>query len=433
MGEWWRRWVRALSDLFRRVFGVVRKEIVEIIRQPGLLLILVVGPLAILLMFGSGVRPTDPAVDAIFVAPDNNPELQQLVESYAGAQDQRLTVKAVTTDLEDAERQLRRGQVQMIVIIPDVSVDRLQDDEREIVEVRHRYIDPLEAQAMQLFTDSAVDDINDLLVTLAIEETQTVADEALDEADEVLVENSEDAPEDLGPSEQEVRDSAEALIGQDANVLARPFRGDAQSIGGAVTTSQFYAPAVVALILQHLTITFVALSVSRERSQRTTEMFVVSPLRSRERVAGKVIAYMVIGSALGAAMLTAVVFLLGAPIRAGVGPVASVLALELAASIGVGFVLAAITRNTTQVVQGAMLLLLLSVFFGGLLLSPDRLLPWARPVGWILPMTHAIPLLRDSMLRGTALDAFRLVVLVGLAVAAVVWGGWRISRLERSG
>lgn len=367
------------------------------------------------------------------MAPGNNPELRQLVENYAGAQNQRLTVKSVTTDQEDAEQQLRRGEVQMIVLIPDVSVDRLQDDQREIVEVRHRFIDPLEAQAMQLFTDSAVDDINDLLVTLAIEETQTVADEVLDEADQVLDETSEAAPDDLGPSEQEVRDNAEALIEQDANILARPFRGDANSIGGTVTTSQFYAPAVVALILQHLTITFVALSVSRERSQRTTELFAVSPLRPRERVAGKVIAYMVIGVALGAAMLTAVVVLLGAPIRAGVGPVALVLTLELAASIGLGFVLAAITRNTTQVVQGAMLLLLLSVFFGGLLLSPDRLLAWARPVGWILPMTHAIALLRDSMLRGTALDVFPLVVLVGLAVATVVWGGWRISQLERSG
>ncbi|MGI9016328.1 MAG: ABC transporter permease [Euzebya sp.] len=409
-----------MVDLLRRLVGVVRKEIVELLRQPGLLAILVIGPLAILLLFGSGVRATDPVVNSIIVAPPDNPQVEQLVRDWADTQSERLMIDEITTDEEAAERRLADGEVQLVVIVPDVSLEDLQSEERAVVQVRHNFIDPLEGQAIQLFTDGAVNQINDLLVTRAIEATQSVADEVLVDA-----ETGDAAPD------QAVQDGVQALVDQDASILARPLRGESESIGGNVTTSQFYAPAVVALILQHLTITFVALSVSRERSQRTTELFAVSPLRPSERVAGKIVAYMIIGAALGAAMLAAVVWLLGAPIRAGVGPVAIVLALELAASIGIGFLLAAVARNITQVVQGSMLLLLLSVFFGGLLLSPERLLNWAQPIGWILPMTHSISLLRDSMLQGISLSVFPLAVLSGLTIIAVLLGGWRIGREER--
>ncbi|WP_370324898.1 ABC transporter permease [Euzebya sp.] len=425
-----------MRDLLRRLFGVIRKEIVELVRQPGLLAILVVGPLAILLLFGSGVRATDPAVPTIFVAPPDNPDVQELVEGYADSQDERLTIVDVTTDAASAEERLRDGEVDVVVEVPDITAEGLvEQEERAVVRVRHRFLDPLEAQAINLFTQTAVDDINVLLVATAIESTQGVAREVLgDVSDEDVARAAEaagvEAPDDA--DQAQVRAEVEALLNRDPDVLASPLEGDSEPLGGAVSTSAFYAPAVVALILQHLTITFIALSVSRERIQRTTELMAVSPLRPIERVLGKVVAYLLIGLVLGAAMLLAVVTLLGAPIRAGVAPVAIVLALELAASIGIGFLLAGIARSTTQVVQGAMLLLLLSVFFGNLLLSPQRLLDWAQPIGWALPMTHAINLLRDSMLRGNDLATTPLAVLGAVAAGTIAVGAWMSTRGDRA-
>jgi ABC-2 type transport system permease protein len=409
----------------RRVLGVVRKEVVELCRQPGLLAILVIGPLGILLLFGSGVRTTDPALETVFVAPEGDQEVRELVEDFAEAQDQRLTVTEVTTDGERAERLLADGDVRMVVSIPPVDLERLEQGERAEIQIRHTLIDPIEAQAVVLFAETAVDEINDLLVTLAIEQSQQLAADVLEEVDLSEAQQS-------GEDAEGLLDRLDAVVQADADALARPLRASVQGIGGGVTTSQFYAPAVIALILQHLTLTFAALSVSGERTNRTTELLQVSPLRPTERLAGKVIAFLLVGVALGALLLGALVLLLGTPLRGGLGPVAAVLGLELLAAIGIGFVLAAIARTTTQVVQGAMLLLLLGTFFGGLLLSPERLLPWARPAGWPLPMTHAIDLLRDSMLQGVPLSLPRLLALVLLTVLALGVGGAWLVRVERA-
>ena len=428
----------------RRIGGVSRKELVELVRQPAMLFVLVVGPLLILLLFGSGVRAEDPAVRSIFVTPPGDEQLAEVVRGYADTQSERLTILDVTDDREDAMRELRGRRVDVVVVFPENPIEAVEQNDRATIEVIHSFIDPLESQAIRLFTRGAVSDLNDILLSEAVEEAQTQAATTLEEveglretldgpAGSVLMAQSDTDPEDLAIVLDDASIELEQLIEIDPDVVAAPLDGRASSIGGRVTTSQFYAPAVVALILQHLTLTFVALARSRERELGTVELFGVSPLREVERIAGQAVAYVLSGSALAAVLLAAVSLILGAPFRAGVGTVALVVVAELLASIGVGLLLSRVARTTTQVVQGAMLILLLSVFFGGLLLSPARLLPWAQPIGDVLPMSHALELLRDSMLRGLPLTAGPIATLVGMAVGTIAIGSWLAIREEHRG
>ncbi len=428
----------------RRIGGVSRKELVELVRQPAMLFVLVVGPLLILLLFGSGVRAEDPAVRSIFVTPPGDEQLAEVVRGYADTQSERLTILDVTDDREDAMRELRGRRVDVVVVFPENPIEAVEQNDRATIEVIHSFIDPLESQAIRLFTRGAVSDLNDILLSEAVEEAQTQAATTLEEveglretldgpAGSVLMAQSDTDPEDLAIVLDDASIELEQLIEIDPDVVAAPLDGRASSIGGRVTTSQFYAPAVVALILQHLTLTFVALARSRERELGTVELFGVSPLREVERIAGQAVAYVLSGSALAAVLLAAVSLILGAPFRAGVGTVALVVVAELLASIGVGLLLSRVARTTTQVVQGAMLILLLSVFFGGLLLSPERLLPWAQPIGDVLPMSHALELLRDSMLRGLPLAAGPIATLVGMAVGTIAIGSWLAIREEHRG
>ena len=428
----------------RRIGGVSRKELVELVRQPAMLFVLVVGPLLILLLFGSGVRAEDPAVRSIFVTPPGDEQLAEVVRGYADTQSERLTILDVTDDREDAMRELRGRRVDVVVVFPENPIEAVEQNDRATIEVIHSFIDPLESQAIRLFTRGAVSDLNDILLSEAVEEAQTQAATTLEEveglretldgpAGSVLMAQSDTDPEDLAIVLDDASIELEQLIEIDPDVVAAPLDGRASSIGGRVTTSQFYAPAVVALILQHLTLTFVALARSRERELGTVELFGVSPLREVERIAGQAVAYVLSGSALAAVLLAAVSLILGAPFRAGVGTVALVVVAELLASIGVGLLLSRVARTTTWVVQGAMLILLLSVFFGGLLLSPERLLPWAQPIGDVLPMSHALELLRDSMLRGLPLAAGPIATLVGMAVGTIAIGSWLAIREEHRG
>ena len=59
----------------------------------------------------------------------------------------------------------------------------------------------------------------------------------------------------------------------------------------APTVTSFFGPAVLALILQHLAVSLVAMSLVRERSSGVMELFRISPVTAAEVLAGKVLAW----------------------------------------------------------------------------------------------------------------------------------------------
>lgn len=56
-----------------RSLAFVRKELVEIIRQPRLVLTLILGPFLILLVFGLGYLAAPPPLEMLVVAPAGSP------------------------------------------------------------------------------------------------------------------------------------------------------------------------------------------------------------------------------------------------------------------------------------------------------------------------------------------------------------------------
>lgn len=424
---------------FIRIFGVVRKELVELAKQPGLVAMLVIGPLIILLLFGAGVSTRDPAVRTIFVAPADEPDLIQIVNDYADSQAKRLNIVEVSTDREDAMAGLEDGRADMVIVVPPNPRESMKQNQRVTMEVYHTYLDPIEQQAILLFARGATSDLNTILLTQLIGETQIQAKTLLGSVQDyrTILTNAGliTSETDLSSLEQ-VSDDIHTFTLIQPQIVAAPLRQETTSIAGEISSPVFYAPAVLALILQHLTMTFIALSIVREQELGTTELFAVSPLRSWERSLGKILAYFLAGGAISIFLMAGIIFGLGAPVRGGIAPLAVIISLELLASMGVGFVVGQACRNITQVVQTAMLILLASVFFGGLVLGEERFQVWLVPIGWLLPMRHALTTLRDSMLKGFDPDPVALSALaaIGLVLISVgmVWSSFKGVKTERS-
>ncbi len=82
----------------------------------------------------------------------------------------------------------------------------------------------------------------------------------------------------------------------DPAVIISPFRSETKSLASIQPSiANYVSPAVLALLLQHLAVTFAALSIVRERNIGTIELFRVSPLSAAEALFGKYISYMLFG------------------------------------------------------------------------------------------------------------------------------------------
>jgi ABC-2 type transport system permease protein len=208
------------------------------------------------------------------------------------------------------------------------------------------------------------------------------------------------------------------------SIMVNPFRSETKSIASLQpTVSDFFAPAVLALLLQHLAVTFAALSIVRERNTGTMELFRVSPLSAGEALFGKYMSYMVFGGIIAAALSALLVFVLHMPMLGSWLYLALVIAAVLFTSLGIGFFISIISQTDTQAVQYSMITLLASVFFSGFIMSLNTLWEPVRVISWMLPNTYGTFLLRDIALRGIAPDWTLLggLVAIGLFLMLVSW------------
>jgi ABC-2 type transport system permease protein len=468
----------------------VRKELAEIVRQPGLILLLIVGPFALLMGLGAGYRSESLGLRTMFVGPENS-FYEEAIAEYREVLERFVDPRGYTSDEAAARAALADDELDVVVIFPEDPLDRVLAGERAEIGVVHNKIDPIQTTAVAIASQLAVQEVNASVLTAVVAQSQSAlrpVDEALAvlsagagalsrgaaEADEqtvaeeaaVVVEVAEDmrqlvegsdlvlarlgAADDgtraglvdrldaIGAEARRLRDGersdlrtrAAALADEisvvsetlpsvtalDPAVLVRPFDSRTETVIPVESDSaDFFAPSSLALLVQHLAVTFAALSLVRDRELGLFELLRVGPLSSVGIIFGKTIAYMIVGLAVGVALLAAAVNLLGVPLAGQRGWAIAAIALVLLASISLGLLISLVSGSETQAVQWSMLSLLAGLFFGGFFLDLDGLQYPVRAVAWLLPVTYGIRLLQDVMLRGidpAPLDVAGLVALV---------------------
>jgi ABC-2 type transport system permease protein len=464
-----------------------RGEIVATLRQPRLLLTLVVGPFLVLFVFGIGYEEQLPTLSTLVVASEG--DLTDRVEAYIGDDPPvEIDYQGTTDDEDQALDALRAGQVDLVIVLPEDALEVISRDERAVIEIHQRSLDPVTFTQIAIASTSAVSEINDQVLEEALASAQEGTEEygdRLEQAREQLdLLRSAVADEDLllaqrtagqlapqleevatalesaaGPASlfrfgDEVNDLVEALRGGarqlervsridgvgsldevqtslaelddvvtevqavDPAVAVRPFAAEVVSQTPVpVTLDRFYAPGLVALMLQHLGITFAALALVRERRTGTLEMLRVAPVTTGERLAGKSAAFLLLGGVMAVVLTALVVVVFEVPAPVDWLVFSGLVALTLLASLGIGYLIASVSATDSQAVQFSMLLLLAAIFFSGLFMPLDRIGMPVEIVSWLLPATYLFVGLQQLMLLAMPAD---LLLFAGLTAITIV-------------
>jgi ABC-2 type transport system permease protein len=212
-------------------------------------------------------------------------------------------------------------------------------------------------------------------------------------------------------------------------VMVSPFRSEVKSISTVtIRPLDFFAPAVISLLLQHLSLTFAALSIVHEKRGGSMELFRVAPISSFETLLGKYLSYLIFASLIAVALTLLVIYGLDVPLLGGLRSYSlSLLAINFA-SLGIGFVISLLAKTDSQAVQYSMIFLLCSIFFSGAFLNLSLLGGPVRAVVWALPATYGIQLLQSIMLRGTPASPILLGGLIALWVVLALTAGLMLRR-----
>jgi ABC-2 type transport system permease protein len=159
-------------------------------------------------------------------------------------------------------------------------------------------------------------------------------------------------------------------------------------------------PGLICMVLTMSTLFVTTLSITRERESGTMENLLAMPVRPIEVMLAKVVPYIVIGYVQAVLILAISFVVFDLPIRGSLLLLMFALGLFIASNLALGITFSTIARNQMQAIQMAQFTLLPSFLLSGFMFPFQGMPVWARWVGEILPITHALRIVRGVLLKG---------------------------------
>ncbi|HAN10012.1 MAG TPA: ABC transporter permease [Clostridiales bacterium] len=169
-------------------------------------------------------------------------------------------------------------------------------------------------------------------------------------------------------------------------------------------SNKFTIPGLVGIILQNITIMLTAFALVREKERGTIEQLMVSPIRPVELILGKLIPYIFIGYAGFLFALAICIFWFGIwPV--GSIPLLLVLGfLFVVCSLAIGMLISTFANNQMQAMMFIILVILPSILLSGYIFPREAMPTAINWVGYAIPVTYFLNIIRGIVSKGVGLE-----------------------------
>jgi ABC-type multidrug transport system permease subunit len=205
-----------------------------------------------------------------------------------------------------------------------------------------------------------------------------------------------------------------AVAALNANVLARDLPPNMQTtqaqppfnmvVHARYNPEQITAlnivPGLIGTILMMSTLVITTLSITREREAGTMENLLAMPIRPIEVMLGKIVPYVGLGYVQVLLIVGVSSLAFQVPMRGSLLVLLGALGVFIACNLALGITFSTLARTQQQAQQLAQFSLLPQMMLSGFMFPFQGMPGWARAVGELLPLTHILRICRGVMLKG---------------------------------
>jgi ABC-2 type transport system permease protein len=194
----------------------------------------------------------------------------------------------------------------------------------------------------------------------------------------------------------------------------------------------YVVPGIIGLILQLLTVTLMACTIARERESGTLYQLMVTSLRRREIVIGKMLPYLVMSAFLVLVIMVVSGWHFGVAFHQ-LPALAVICLLFLLCSLGLGLLISAFSHTQTQAIQFSVFFLLPVFVLSGAFAPLEQLPKAVRYISELFPLTHFCRAFRLVNMYHAAPHFYvgDLVVLLAGALITFLGAAFLLKRIEQ--
>lgn len=359
--------------MFRGFGSIFYKEIIQISRDPITLVLMLLVPMLQLTIFGYAINTDVRNIKTVVYNLDVGRESRELLDAFENTDYFRI-IRYVASD-EELNNAIVAGRAKVGIKIPPDYSDRLASNRQATVLV-------------------LIDGSDSSIATQSLQVSTSVG---------------------LTESMERITNGIQGRAAQ-LPIEVRPkmlFNPDSRS-------ANFMVPGLVAVILQIITTMLTAFSIVRERERGTFEQLLVTPIRPFGLMLGKLVPYGLIGIIETCTVLAVMRLIFDVPINGSLVLLLLLSILFLFTALAIGLLISTKAQNQMQALQLAWLIMLPSVLLSGFMFPRDSMPLIMQAVGFLVPATHFMEIIRGIVLRGaTFMDLLPEVItlaVMGLAL-----------------
>ncbi|MBV9344476.1 MAG: ABC transporter permease [Gammaproteobacteria bacterium] len=363
--------------MLQRLFAIVRKELITMLRDPRARASLIVPPILQLFIFASAATMEVKNISLAVVDLDDGPYAADLEQRLAGAPS--FTALPRYPSVQAARKALEREQVLGMLVLPSGLSAQLAREHSGVVQL---LMDGRRSNAAQITAQ---------YVTAAITPAGSASAAPLDTA------------------------AAAGPVPRAELVIDNWFNPNLEY-------RWFMLPNLVGTLSLGVALMLTALSVARERELGTFDQTLVSPATPVEIALGKLLPSLLVALLQTTLYLLLVTQLYGVPLRGSLVIFYGAVLAFAAACAGVGLFISSLVHTQQQAFLGAFAVLLPFALLSGFATPVENMPWWLQLFTGVNPLAHMLRLMQGVFLKGSAFaaQAHELMQLVIIALCTTL-------------
>jgi drug efflux transport system permease protein len=372
--------------MHHRLASIIRKEFIQIWRDPRTLVIILVIPIMQLFLLGYSATSDVRNIPLVVFDQSRSGESRTLLDSYRAAD--YFVISQYVGSEDEARAMIEKGDARAALLIPPDYSQRVKDGDAQVSFI--------------------LDGSDPTIATTALSAAQLIG------------------------QYHATRILAAKISRSGQNFVLQPPVEVRTTVwyNPDLISAYFMIPGVIGMILFAITSILTATAVVRERERGTIEQLIITPIRSWELVVGKVTPYVLLALLDTLEVLAIGHWWFGVPIRSSISLILLVSCLFLFSGLGIGLFASTIANTQQEAMLIVWMLLLPSIFLSGFFF-PLQAMPQALQwISMLIPLRYYLIIIRTLMLKGVGVEMI-LQQVIALAIFAVVIMGAASLRFRK--
>ena len=406
----------------RIILMLIKKEFLQVIRNPLLLSILVIAPMVEFMIFPFCADYEIKVLDIAFIDNDRSQVSKEIINSF-NASDIFVT-HGLLQNKSQAEEMMRHDKIDLLVEIPNNFESSLYNNQSTQIAITANAINSVKAGIGTGYVQEIIGGyMQDFAAANAPAGMASLAQ---------MVQSKASA----SSSSDEERKSTISIPTFDASAINR------QSANISISNIYWYneqmnyqnliVPGILVILVTLIGCYVTALNLVREKEIGTIEQVNVTPIKRWQFLIGKMIPFWLLGMVEFAAGLLIMKFIFGISVQGSIPLLMGITAIYLLVMLGLGFFISSVSENQLQSMFIVLFLFIVFVLLSGVFTPTEGMPDWAHKINYVNPMSFYIEVIKKIILKGSAFTSVQTETIVLSIMAVLINTGAILSYKEAS-